>query len=78
MAALFDSLPVAPVLRTFVQYLIVFCGRPEAASDVISGKFVRPSVPDKFEQFREPRLNLLEKFDTKLSETAFSTVWKSV
>ena len=31
---------VGPVLRTFVQYLITCCSRPEAASDVISGKFV--------------------------------------
>ena len=29
------------VLRTFVQYLIAFCSRPEKASDVISGRFVR-------------------------------------
>ena len=38
----------APVLRTFVQYLIAFCSRPETASDFISGKYVK---------FRDPGLN---------------------
>ena len=46
MAELFDTLPAASVLRTFVQYLIAFVSTLEAASDVISGKFVRPIVPD--------------------------------
>ena len=49
--------PAAPILRTFVQYLIAFCSRPEAASDVISGRFVRPIVPDKYIKFGYPRLN---------------------
>ena len=31
----------------FMQYLIVFCSRLEAASDVISGRFVSPIVLDK-------------------------------
>ena len=56
MAKLFDSLLAAPVLRTFVQYLIAFCSRLQAAYDVISGVFVRPIVPDKSIQFRDPRL----------------------
>ena len=34
---LFDPLPVAPVLCTFVQYLIAFYSPPEAAGDIISG-----------------------------------------
>ena len=37
MAELFDPLPAAPVLRTFVQFLIAFCSRPELDSDIISG-----------------------------------------
>ena len=44
--------PVEPVLRTFVQYLITFCSRPEAASDVISGTFARPIGLDKCVKFR--------------------------
>ena len=31
----------------FVQYLNAFCSRHEAASDIISGWFVRLAVPDK-------------------------------
>ena len=46
-----DSLPAAPVLRTFVQYLIAFGSRQEAASDVISGMFVRLIVTDRCVQF---------------------------
>ena len=57
MAELFDSLPTAPVLRTFVLYLIAFCNQPKAASDVISDRFVVPTVPDKRAIFREHRLN---------------------
>ena len=30
-------------MRTFVQYLITFCSRPEVASDVISGAVVDPT-----------------------------------
>ena len=33
---LLDSLLAVPVLRTFLQYLIAFYSRPEAASDVVS------------------------------------------
>ena len=34
MAELFNSLPAAPELRTFVKYLTAFCSRLVAASDV--------------------------------------------
>ena len=47
MAELFDALQAVPVLRTFVQYLILSCCRPEAASDVMSGMFVGPTVPQE-------------------------------
>ena len=49
--------PARPVLCTFVQYLIAFCSRPAAASDVISGKFVGPTVFNKRGKFRDSRLN---------------------
>ena len=51
------STPAAPVRRTFVQYLIAFCSRPESVSDVISGRFVGPIADDKLIKFRGPRLN---------------------
>ena len=35
--------------RTFVQYLIAFCSRPE-------GRFVRLILPDKSVKFRDTRL----------------------
>ena len=40
-------LPVAPILRTFVQYLLAFCSRPEAVSNVICGRFGRLIISDK-------------------------------
>ena len=65
MAELFDSLPIAPALRTFVRYLIAFCSRQEAASDVVSGPFVRPIVPDKLINYRDPRLNRCQEIRRK-------------
>ena len=50
-------MPAASVLHTSVQYLIAFYNRPEAASDVISGRFVRLAIPDKCVKFHNPRLN---------------------
>ena len=41
----------------FVQYLITFCRRPEAASDVIFRRFVGPIVLDKCVKFRGLSLN---------------------
>ena len=37
--------------RTFVQYLIVSCSRPEAAIDVIFSRFVGPIVHHKHANF---------------------------
>ena len=45
------------VLRTFVQYLIAFCGRPEEGSDVVSGRLVWPAVPDTLAKLCGPRAN---------------------
>ena len=41
----------------FVQYLIAFCSQLEAGSDVISSRFVRPIVPDKYVKFGDSRFN---------------------
>ena len=35
-----------PVLHTFLQYSIAFCSRPEAASGVISSRFLKLIVMD--------------------------------
>ena len=40
-----------------MQYLIAFCSRPEAASDVISSHFVELIVSDEFVKFGDPCLN---------------------
>ena len=46
MAELFDSVGCT-------RFLVAFCNQPEAASDVTSGRFVRPVIPDKehFQRF---------------------------
>ena len=41
----------------FVQYLIIFCYQPEAASDVISDIFVALVVLDRHVKFYDPSLN---------------------
>ena len=46
-----------PFCTLFVQYLITFCSRTEAASDVISGLFVRPVVLNTRVNFNDPSLN---------------------
>ena len=52
------SVPRASVLRNFLQYVIAFYSRtPEAASDVISSRLMRLTVPDKRVKFHDPRLN---------------------
>ena len=50
--------PPGNALRTFVQYLITYCSRKEAAGDVISTTFVGPVVLDKGLKFHDPNLNL--------------------
>ena len=44
-------------LVAFVQYLIAFCSRSEVASDVVSGTFVGPAMPDDCVKFGDSRLN---------------------
>ena len=57
MAELFNFLPTVPVSHTFVQYLVASCSRSEAASDVISGRFLGLTVPDECLKFCDLRLN---------------------
>ena len=57
MAELLDSLLAAPILHTFVQYLIAFYSRSEAASDVTFVRFVGPIAYEKRVKFRYPGLN---------------------
>ena len=40
-----------------MQYLIAFCSQPEADTVVISGRFVRPVVPDKCVKLHNTCLN---------------------
>ena len=40
-----------------MQYFKTFYSRPEAAVDVISGRFVGLIVLDKYDKLRGPRLN---------------------
>ena len=47
-------------LRNLMQYLTEFCSREEAASDVISGRFVKLIVRDKSIKFCDPRKNIYE------------------
>ena len=58
---LFDYLPGAEVLLTFVQYLIAFSTRLGATigiiSSVLSSRFVWLIIPYKRVNFRDPRLN---------------------
>ena len=53
------------VLRTFVQYLIKFYSWLETASDVISGKFVGPIVPDKPVKILRSLLNSFPRNSTR-------------
>ena len=44
-------------MHTFVQFLITFCSRLEAAGDVISDRFVGPFVLHKRVNIHDPILN---------------------
>ena len=66
VAELFGSLPVGPVLPTYMKYSFAFCCWPEAASHVISGKCIFLTGPDKLVQFRDPRLNYSVKIRSKV------------
>ena len=54
-----DVWPAGPVLRiTFAQYLITFCSRPEATSDVISGRVLGPVILDNPVKSADPRISI--------------------
>ena len=54
----YSTLPGRPVLRiTFVQYLIAFCTRPDATSDVVSGVAYRPIGVMVHAKFNDSRSN---------------------
>ena len=57
MVELFDYLSARNPFAHVVQYLVAVCNRPEGASDVISGQFVRQIVLEKFVKCGHPRLN---------------------
>ena len=77
MAELFDSLPVGPVLRTFVQHLIAFCNRPETASQGISSRCMGPRVLGKCVQFLDHRFNRSGEILPNPSDAAFSVVCRT-
>ena len=54
---LFNYLPAALVLLTFVRYLVAFCSLLEAASDVISGMAVEWGGVDVHIKFVDSRSN---------------------
>ena len=70
MVGLFDYLPAAPIYALYATFNCI-SQQTEAASDVISGSFVRSVVTDKPLKFRDPRLNRSREIP---SEEPFSTV----
>ena len=70
VAELFDSLQAAPVLRTFLQYLVAFRS-PSYLADLWG------RLPDKRIKFRIPRLNRYGEIPPKPSEAAFSAVFRT-
>ena len=77
VAELFDSLPVEPVLRTFVQYLIGLCSQQEAASDVIRSRYMMLIVPEECVKFRDKCLNRSREIQPKAVGVAFSAVFRT-
>ena len=58
-------------VQHFIQYLIAFCSWPEATSDVISGRFVGPIIPDNRVKFGDPGINCSREMPIGPSEAAF-------
>ena len=57
VATLFDSFSGRIRFAQFLQYLITFCSRPEAACSVISGQCVVSVALGKPAKFHDPILN---------------------
>ena len=53
-----------------MQYFVTLCSRPEAAIDMIYGRFMRQSIIHKAVKFDDTGL---KKFDPKPAKTAFLT-----
>ena len=76
MVEFLDYLASIPVLRTYVQYLIPFCSWIEAASDVISGMYMRQSIFDKAVKFGDPRFNYTHEIWLNVNgDDIFATQW---
>ena len=56
-AELFDSLPVGPVLRTYNAVFNFSLQPNESVSHVMSGRYMRLTVPNKCVQLCDPSLN---------------------
>ena len=63
-------------MRTFVQYSIADCGRPKAASEVMSSRFVRVIILDNDGTFRDIHLNRFRELQS--NAVAFSTVFFAI
>ena len=63
-----------PFYALLCSFYLHFRVDREKTSDVISGRFVRPTVPDNPVKFRDPRLNRCREFHPKPSAAAFSAV----
>ena len=75
MAELLDSLAGLVLRTTFVQYLFAFCSRPETTSEVISGRFGGPIVPETHVKFGDPRLNPSREIPPEAVWSGISTVF---
>ena len=56
-------------------YSLAFSSRPEAASDIMSSRFVRLIVPDNAVKLATLAFTVLVKFGLKSLEAAFLTVF---
>ena len=65
MAALFDSLPTGPVLRTFMQYSAADRKQIGRDSDDISSRFVGLIYANNAAKFRDPCVNSSRKIPPK-------------
>ena len=63
-----------------MQYLVAFCSRPQAASDVLSGRWGRLIVPDKcvvrFGDLRLNRSGEIRPESVGPSKTAFPQIFR--
>ena len=60
----------------FLQYLIAFCTKPGAVSDVLAGIFVGMTVPEQRENFVIVAQPVPEQCDPKTSDAAFSAIFR--